>query len=440
MIIRFTVSNFLSFKEETEFNMLTGDIKRHPHHVYKHPNVDVLRAAAIYGANGAGKSNLIKAIQFLKGLITGEDILRTYQNFKLDHTFSDKPSQLEIEFIINEVAYVYGISFFHDRIAEEWLYQLGFQNNDTLIFERKTSAEHQHDLKLAEKYLTTEKERYFVEFYKEEMIEANKAFISQINRIEEVENIVNFFKAMFQVVNTNTDLSFSFDRMILFNSFKHWVNALINDFDFGIEKFTIYEENYVTDSNENIESILEQLKHKPYISKLDKQNIVKILQLSEDRKSIQALTLKSIHNGVSFDITNESDGTIRLAEYLILIYSAIYFDFTIIIDEIERSIHPTLIKTLLRKIMEIPDLKGQIIFTTHESNLLDLEIFRQDEIWFAEKNEEGATQFYPLSDFKTRADLDIRKGYLNGRFGAIPFLGNLEQFNWNQHEKAESSL
>ena len=79
----------------------------------------------------------------------------------------------------------------------------------------------------------------------------------------------------------------------------------------------------------------------------------------------------------------------------------------------------------------------QRLFTTHESNLLDLDIFRQDEIWFAEKNQEGATQFYPLSEFKIRYDLDIRKGYLNGRFGAIPFLENLEKLNQNTHAEEE---
>ncbi|WP_432327511.1 AAA family ATPase [Mucilaginibacter sp. P25] len=91
-------------------------------------------------------------------------------------------------------------------------------------------------------------------------------------------------------------------------------------------------------------------------------------------------------------------------------------------------------KEFIRKILSTSDRKGQLIFTTHESNLLDLDIFRQDEIWFAEKNKEGATSFYPLSDYEIRTDLDIRKGYLSGRFGAIPFLANLKDLNWAKNE------
>ena len=85
--------------------------------------------------------------------------------------------------------------------------------------------------------------------------------------------------------------------------------------------------------------------------------------------------------------------------------------------------------------MANPATKGQLIFTTHESNLLDQSIFRRDEIWFVEKHQ-GATKLYPLSDFTIRLDLDIRKGYLNGRFGAIPFLGNLADLNWEQYAEA----
>ena len=81
--------------------------------------------------------------------------------------------------------------------------------------------------------------------------------------------------------------------------------------------------------------------------------------------------------------------------------------------------------------------RGQLIFTTHESNLLDLKLFRQDEVWFMEKDETGSSRAYPLSEFKPRYDLDIRKGYLNGRFGAIPFLGNLKDLNWEYAEEEQ---
>jgi AAA15 family ATPase/GTPase len=112
----------------------------------------------------------------------------------------------------------------------------------------------------------------------------------------------------------------------------------------------------------------------------------------------------------------------------------------VVIDEIDQSIHPSLLKSLIRKIMNEERMNGQLIFTTHESNLLDLDIFRQDEIWFAEKKSTGETSLYSMSDFKPRYDLDVRKGYLNGRFSAIPFLGNLMDLKWEQYAEEEQGV
>jgi hypothetical protein len=106
-------------------------------------------------------------------------------------------------------------------------------------------------------------------------------------------------------------------------------------------------------------------------------------------------------------------------------------DYTYVIDEIDRSLHPTLVRALVSKIVTDKNMKGQLIFTTHDAGLLDGKIFRNDEIWFAEKDRETQnTHLYTLDEFKPRADLDIEKGYLNGRFGAIPFLAKLNELNW----------
>jgi hypothetical protein len=135
---------------------------------------------------------------------------------------------------------------------------------------------------------------------------------------------------------------------------------------------------------------------------------------------------------IEFDFSEESDGTKRLMDFLPIFDAMLKEDATFIIDEIDRSLHPSLLKTLMTKIMADGTTKGQLIFTTHESNLLDLDIFRPDEIWFAEKNRQtGNTELYSLNEFRPRPDLNIQKGYLQGRFGAIPFLGNLENLNWH---------
>jgi uncharacterized protein len=138
-----------------------------------------------------------------------------------------------------------------------------------------------------------------------------------------------------------------------------------------------------------------------------------------------------------FSNWEESDGTNRLLDYLPILYEAINSKKVYLIDEIERSIHPLLIKELVKKFSDDTETKGQLIFTTHESNLLDQEIFRPDEIWFTEKNRQGATELYPLSEFKEHHTIDIRKGYLNGRYGGIPFLGNLKDLNWDKYAEAK---
>lgn len=135
-------------------------------------------------------------------------------------------------------------------------------------------------------------------------------------------------------------------------------------------------------------------------------------------------------NEVSMDLDDESDGTRRLIEYIPLIYSILYEDAVYIVDEIERSIHPIMIKAIMSKISEKKDARGQIIFTTHESSLLDQSIFRPDEIWFAQKDVNQSTQLYPLSDYNIHKTANIENGYLNGRYGGIPFLSNLSDLKW----------
>jgi uncharacterized protein len=443
MLIRFTVFNFLSFKDETEFNMLTGDVKRHPHHVYKREHIDVLRAAAIYGANGAGKSNLIKAISSLKYLIEGDDFLKNSPKFGLSKEYINKPSELEIEVEINGVIYAYGLVFDNTRIREEWLYKVNFGKDDEMIFERETDENFKHHLKLASKYLQTDKGKYYVEFYEETLINTDFTFCSSIQKtkaIEEVNILVNWFKEDLIIILPDTKIESLIKDIYLSKDYSEWFSNTLKNPDTGVENLRIqnvkpnFPSNEFDDIHKEIQKIL-----------IDNPSAFTTFQQGNnyfgailENEQIIYKTLVSEHNGndnqpVSFMLSQESDGTQRLLDFIPIINQLEKTETTFIIDEIDRSIHPSLLKTFLKLLMEMKDSKGQIIFTTHESNLLDLDIFRQDEIWFAEKNQEGATQFYPLSEFKIRYDLDIRKGYLNGRFGAIPFLENLEKLNQNSY-------
>lgn len=445
MLIRFTVSNFLSFKDETEFNMLTGDVKRHPHHVYKREHIDVLRAAAIYGANGAGKSNLIHAIAFLKYILEGDDILKTRQNFRLSNEYKNRPSELEIELEIKGITYAYGIEFDNKKINKEWLYKINFKNDekDEMIFERETDDSLKHTLKLADKYLKTDKERYFVEFYKDEIIKPNFSFCSlveQKEKYEEIYSVYSWFKENLFLLRPDAKVA-TLIHDIEIEEYSDWFNSVINSLDTGIKR--VYAEDFKPDKafdkkNEVIKESLKEDKDLRTFFMEGGNYFGARLENGEVAYKILICEHKNEDNqSIAFHASDESDGTQKLLDIIPILWNIKENDFVFIIDEIDRSIHPSLLKTFIKLLMEMKKSKGQIIFTTHESNLLDLDIFRQDEIWFAEKNKEGATQFYSLADFKPRYDLDIRKGYLNGRFGAIPFLGDLEKLNLNHHAETE---
>jgi hypothetical protein len=218
---------------------------------------------------------------------------------------------------------------------------------------------------------------------------------------------------------------------------------IMRTFDTGIHDIhleTIPAEEFLgEDDKQGAERLLAALRANPGKVQIMSNEFEEVAFVLEDNKPVAKRIVLSHgeDNGeVKFKFSDESDGTRRLLEYIPAIFEAVNKCKTYFIDEIERSIHPLLVKELIKKFSHDKKTKGQLIFSTHESNLLDQSIFRPDEIWFAEKNRKGATEVYTLSEFKEHHTIDIRKGYLNGRYGGIPFLGNLKDLNWEKYAKA----
>ncbi|MDJ1498400.1 ATP-binding protein [Cytophagaceae bacterium DM2B3-1] len=449
MLIRFIASNFRSLKEEVEFNMLTGAFKTHAHHVYKAGKVEVLRAAAIYGANGAGKSNLVKAIAFLRALVDEGKIDQSVsrEKFKLDAKCEQKPIEFEIEFFKNKKIYKYGVSLDQTTVVEEWLYESGITKDDKLIFERKSHKGQRPTIRMADKYSKTAKAKLLIELMQDNLLKNNQLLLGKNEelKIAEIDDIRECIVSDLFIINPDETLIRSLPRLLsLFTDFKNLANHLLPSLDTGIKEITTesidLEVFFGKDDKEFVKDILEELESESEVSRITSQGEIWVTK--EDGKVVVKKAITQ-HRGieddpVTFELSEESDGTRRLVDYIPVVDLILNYPTTVIIDEIDRSLHPHLVKTLLQKLMSDPEAQGQLIFTTHESNLLDLNLFRQDEIWFAEKEStSGSTHFYSLSDFKPRYDLDIRKGYLNGRFGAIPFLAPLENLNWHQHAEAE---
>jgi len=446
MLVRFVVSNFLSFKEETEFNTLTGAFKLHKHHLIPSiKNLEILKIASIYGANGAGKSNFVLAIDFLTNLILKEtkDKEKVYTNkFKLDSSYKNKPTEFEIELIVNNSLYVYNIKIQDNIIANESLYKVNSIANQSedLIFERTTDSSRKTKINIHDKYTKTSKDKLLFQLYEEDLLLPNQAFLQVFKgkKIKEINEVYNWFDKKLSLIYLGSKYPPLIHRIKNDPLFNEYANKIVKGLNTGVVEISTEEipidSIFGNEEKETKEKIINDLSEKNFFTLVSNEGKEFILTLNANKQA-SAYKLICKHNAVNdeqinFDIMEESDGTKRLIELLPVFVGLNLNDSVFIIDEIERSMHPHMIKQLIELFLSNKKSKGQLIFTTHESNLLDLNLFRQDEIWFTEKNNIGATQLYPLSDYKPRFDLDIRKGYLNGRFGAIPFLGNLKDLNW----------
>ncbi len=445
MLIRFITSNFLSFNEEREFNMLAGSFRTHKHHVYKAGKLKILKGAALYGANGAGKSNLVKAMEFLQELVGNGRLTKSInlKKFKLNKTNQKKPVEFEIEFYYKRRIYSYGISINGISIEKEWLYLSGVDKEDTLIFEREKDKKGKQHIKLAKKYLKTQKDRLLIELMEEDLLNKEELFLGKsdsLKKITDIKNAREWITEKLFFVYPRSKFDNLGPAIIFSEAFHEFTNELLKTFDTGLNEIDIDDIEFdiffgkedEVFKNELIEELIDDS------VKIFEFNHERLVATRQDKKYFISRAIGVHYNSkkekVEFEISEESDGTRRLLDFMPAFNNILKSDSTYIIDEIDQSLHPTLLYTLVKKIMEEQSTKGQLIFTTHEASLLDLNIFRQDEIWFAEKDKSGASQLYSLSDFKPRYDLDIQKGYLKGRFGAIPFTADLKKLNWQKND------
>lgn len=452
MLIRFIVKNLFSFKELTEFNMLPGRFNRLSHHIVKEDGIDLLKLNALYGANGAGKSNLVNALSVLRDfLIDGEmpiDLIT--ETFKFDEESASKDVYLGIEFIKDKVPYYYGLTINQGIIVEEELQisGLGRTEDKQLFIRTDTIGEKNLEILFSKEVQEDKEAAIFPSFLKNEILDRNKPVLYHMknrqNKVfEPYKNALEWFEKNLEIIMPYSrpgGLVLQLERNKAFFDFAIEIMQSVHTGIHDIHIDTIPIEDYFGEDNkQEADRITADLRAKSGKMKFLRSHFEEVVFVLEDNKPMAKRILFSHgeDNGqVKFLFSEESDGTRRLMDYLPALFNAIIKCKTYFIDEIERSIHPLLIKELIKKFSHDQDTKGQLIFSTHESNLLDQDIFRPDEIWFAEKNKEGATEIYSLSEFKEHHTIDIRKGYLNGRYGGIPFLGNLKDLNWEKYAKA----
>ena len=448
MLIRFQIKNLYSFEEETEFNLLTNDSELLPHHK-KHANgVDFLRLSAIYGANASGKSNFVKAIHLLQEMIKRGRVVDNANDYKfrLRKEALTKPISLGIELLTNGKMYYYTITFEHNQILNEALIETFKEGEDRIVFER-TLVEGIQQIPFVGAEVTDEKGRVFLELLREKLLSKDELLLTFLAQKypDEYTDIYNVFGWF---LNTLVVLypSFKVNGMVhLFDTdskIRDFINTFIPNLSTGIESFYIktdtIEKTFPNIDEENKRKLVDELKKESdkgiaFYDGHTREEVAIVLN-EDDTLSTKRLFMEHLGKDgykVHFPLKLESDGTKRLLEYAPLNSDVINNERVYIVDEIERSIHPMMIKELIKKISSGTTAKGQLIFTTHESCLLDQEILRPDEIWFTQKDMGGATQMYSLSDFNISNTPTIENDYLNGRYGGIPFLSNLKELNWH---------
>jgi AAA15 family ATPase/GTPase len=447
MLIRFSVENFLSFKERQVFSMIPGKgTLKSTHKTKSVKGVSVLKSAVVFGANASGKSNLIKAISFgqrlvLRGTKTDQNI--KFQNFRLDTQSIESNSRIEYEIQHKGKNYAYGFIFNTKSIVEEWLFEVT-KTSDIKIFERNTINKEIYDLELLLSKNKKEDQKQFLKFVAKGTPE-NQLFLTEIRTrkmkdnvsdIKDLLNVIDWFQNTLTVIFPDDKYnegikSEILDDKVLQSSFKE----LLDYFDTGIngislekielEKIEIpsdilssIKEDMFSQKSESIRAaILSQGNTSYFLSKKDGDIFAQKFMTKHKVKGSDEDTL--------FDTSDESDGTNRIIDFIPLLIDLLQGNNVFIIDEMERSLHPNLIYELIDLFLDkSKDINSQLILASHESSLLTQKLLRKDEIWFTVKNTGGASALHSLEQYNVRFDKEIRKDYLLGRFKAVPKLGN----------------
>ena len=423
MILEFKVENYLSFREEQILSFEPSSDKEYESQycVQVKPGVKVLKLGLIYGANASGKTNLLLALEFLRKFILNQKKDKTEPTgtipFQFDDSYSSKPSRFELSFYLNTIKYVYAVVLNEKRVIEENLiYYPGTQ--PALFFERWFDVEKAKsiikfggtvDLKSSEKKLI------------EGLTISNSSVFSAFSKanVEKsiFDDVFNWFSEDFmKMINPKTDLfGWTSARLEKDNLCKSFVLEVLQQADFNISAIDIDEQEIPVD--DEIESKIASMDLPEHF----KDEILHKKMLKTKDISFQHSTTLMEKN---LPRNLESNGTIRFYGLGGVLNRLLSSNTFLCIDEIENSLHYDLVAHFV-KIFLMNSTNSQILFSTHDINLLNEDFLRRDTVWFTEKNEFGATELYSLLDFKLHKNLSAYNAYKIGKLGAKPRLGEI---------------
>ena len=469
MLIKFTVKNFGSFKDEVSLNMNKLLANSKNNHATKHINknttggFETLKAATIYGANASGKTNLIQTIFFLTNWASGKLNIDSKIVFSNDTKISNKfllddssmrqhPSCFSIEFNTDKKAYRYSIDILDGLITKESLKQIYSTKEDQIIFLREydNKAENYNSASIGEYYKIKENLDEVISAIK--ISDSNQPMLSQfLERSFSAETKKStFFQDIGDAISwlKNDNISYRdgkpggkfFELMEGNNDFKAFLLDLVQKYDLG----TIYDISNDDLSDQEKDSLYSKFPPlKDLIFQLptkDKKKQMAFLGFEQERylinkESNETVTIKSLrlvrknsdNQPIAFNFSRESQGTAKIIDLAMFFYQGFNKNKTIIIDEAESSLHTVIIRDLLDSLLNNEEMENvQFIITTHSESLFDLNLFRGDEIWLMNKKNDGSSCLNSLSDFKDKNNKNIRydkkilNDYLRGRYGGIP--------------------
>lgn len=436
MLISITVENFLSFDNETQLTMIpSSSIRKMKEHKVKVKKLSLLKHAVIYGANAAGKSNLIKIFGFIQNIIRGYFPDNANSMFcKYHESNIERPSRFEIQFTSNGTFYEYGFTTLlkSKQINEEWLLELRSDGTVNTLFEREKGKKPKISNTIILKSADKNKKKTYIEDFDET---SNTLFLSFMNNEKKYDDKSKllFFKDVYIYITQNIKVGKPEESLSSFSSYTNQLSLskikdLLSMFDTGICDIFVTETSIEDLKRDIPESIItEILSPKNKILGKNARSMIRskyhFFDIEHlDNGEIKISTIKLKHNNTHYDFNykDESDGTRRLIELLDILLTE-KDDIVYIIDEIERSMHSKLIIKFIEIFEEMhKDRKIQLIFTTHETSLLNENIFRKDEIWFVERDIDSKSKIYSLNKFNEIHNDILSQSYLEGRYGAIP--------------------
>lgn len=447
MLLSFAVTNFRSFREEQTLSLVASNRHTdHPEHLSAIPDDEnkALPVAALYGANGAGKSNTIKALQCLEQLVVHgtapkKAILR--QPFRLDKTSPSQPTEFSLQFVENCRVFNYGIKITEKLIVAEWLVLMR-DGKEIPVFERVSRDN--GDVEIESGAILKDDtwgDHSKVHALTKVGVLPNQLFLHAVSKsLQEkdqgpvIADVLRWFLERLTIVEAAAPFSNLAGLVAQDSSFTDFAGGFLRKVATGVDRLRVdtaeVEEKMLVGFGPMVQGIVGELpvgETTTFSAQDGSELIVEKQQGTKVRlRTVQSEHVTADGDRVTFAFGEESDGTQRLTHLLPTLHHIRQKKGVFVIDEIDRSLHPLLSKGFVREFLKECAGKGsQIIFTTHDTSFLDLGLLRRDEIWFAEKNpSKGATELYSLADFKIRKDLKIDKGYMEGRFGAVPPLEN----------------